>query len=179
MGGGFTILCLVFIPYHYYIEANNVKYYPLYISNISSGLAFYSCGYLFKDYKPQIIQTLSLLGIYIFMSIFMPINVGMRSGDSDSKFYLLWIPYSIIGIEAFNNITRLFFNKKNIFSFIGKETMPYYCMHMCVIEFTNIWCYNYNFSNWYHFGLLVVSNVIILPIFTYLIKASRYKFILG
>lgn len=177
--GIMAILCLIFIPYHYLVDYLNLKYFPAYISNISSGLAFYSLGYLLRNYKPGMRLSLLLFAIYIGVAYLSPVHVDMRSGQSESSLYLLWIPYCLLCIVSFNSMAYHFINGNNILSKIGLETMPYYCMHWCVIELTSVFFLYYTVSDVFYFIALVGANIVLLPIMTSLIQKSRLKFILG
>lgn len=173
-GGGITILCISFIPL-YFIRLKYQIFIPYYFFNISSGLSFYTCGYLLKKFSPNINILLLITTGYILSIIFFSWSIDMRTGNTSN--ILLFIPYAILGIITFNNWGGLIFKKPNILSKIGKDTMPYYCMHWCIIEIVALFFPNSKGPDFIYFGCLVLANIILLPIFTKLIYRSRYKFI--
>jgi fucose 4-O-acetylase-like acetyltransferase len=175
----FTTLCLIFIPFHYLINHLGISHYPVYISNISSGLAFYTCGYLLRNVKLNKKITAILLLAYIIAEIYLPIHVDMRSGQSVSGLYILWIPFCLLCIMTYNNIFYNFINKKNLLTRIGSDTLPYYCMHKCVIGLASIPFIFFDISNSIKFIILITANIILLPTLIYLIRRTRYRYILG
>lgn len=177
-GGVLGVLCIIFIPVHYVLELNNITY-PLWLSNISSGMLFFTTGYLLRDFKPNKIFKLILLVGYVLVMVFYPTVVGMRSGDLICGEYLLWIPTAVLGILTFNNIFYLLFKKKNLLSVIGAQTMPYYCMHWCVIVIVSIFFITEpGIPDIPFFIALIIANIIILPTATYLINRSRFSYII-
>lgn len=177
-GGAFTILSLSFIPLHYLCESTNLKV-PMYFFNISSGLAFYTFGYLFRKKSLGIFATSIVVTLYVIMTILFPTTVDMRSGNLVRGEYLLWIPYSILGILALNSIGKLIANRKNILSEIGKDTMPYYCMHWCIIVVVSIFFEDLSTPNRLFLTTAICANVIFLPLLTNIIYKSPYKKIFG
>lgn len=177
-GGILGCLCTAFIPVHYLLELNHIRY-PLWLSNISSGILFFTIGYIFRNFCLNKIFTMIILIGYIIVMIFYPTIVGMRSGHLICGEYLLWVPTAVMGILTINNLSYLLFKKRNLLSIIGSQTMPYYCMHWCVIVLVSIFFMTESdIPNIKFLTVLIIANVIILPIATHLIKKSRFSYVI-
>lgn len=174
-----VVLSTMFVPVYYLLELN-YKVYPLWFSNISSGLLFFIAGYLLRNFHPKKAFILMLLAGYVLVMIYYPTVVDMRSGKLIQGDFLLWIPTTLLGILAFNSLFSVWCRHKNIFSAIGARTMPYYCMHWCVIEFVSAFFVSSpGVPNIPKLITLLISNAIILPTATYLITKSRYAYIIS
>lgn len=171
----FLIICLQFIPL-YYIRKQYQLPIPYYFFNVSSGLSFYTLGYILKNFKPNIIITILLALCYVLIAYNQPILVNMGSCTTSSPLFLLWIPYALSGILAFNSLANQFFNYQNILSKIGQDTIPYYCIHWCIIELVAIFFTNSEGPNFIYFAILLLANIILLPLLTNLIYHSSFKF---
>lgn len=110
--------------------------------------------------------------------IYLPTGVDMRSGHMTTGFFILWLPTSVIGILTINGIFHNFIYKYNILSRIGSQTMPFYCMHWCVIIVVSIFFVTENGPNIPFLIALIIVNLVILPVSTHLIKNSRYSYII-
>ena len=173
--GVLCIWCLLFIPVYYLLAMNNIKY-PLWLSNISSGMLFFTIGYFLRDFKPNKILVLILLIGYLLVMIFYPTTVNMRSGNLERGNFLLWVPTAVLGILTFNSIFCIWLNKKNLLSTIGSKTMPYYCLHWCVIIVVSIFFITEpGIPNIPFLIALIISNLILLPTVTYLIERSIFS----
>lgn len=177
-GGYLALACCVFLPVYYILDINGIRY-PLYISNISSGMMFFTIGYLLRNHVSTKYETLALLVVYVIMIVYLPMEVDMRSGHLNKGFFVLWVPISVTGILAINGVFHNFFNKYNILSRIGSQTMSYYCMHWCVIIMVSMFfAVTENVPNIPFLIALIIANMVILPIATYLIKNSRFSYII-
>lgn len=176
-GGVFMILILSYIPLSYSKESFGIKY-PLYFSNISSGLMYYWIGYTLRNYLPQWWHFFILSLIYIVLMFYFPVCVDMRTGDLIEGNLLLWIPVSVIGILLINSLCKFLFNSKNVLSYIGNNMMPYYCMHWCVIIIVSIFFISKDtYPNIPFLIALIISNLVSLPLLTYLIDKTRFSYI--
>lgn len=171
------IICTFFIPLHYISVAYAFEY-PWYLSNISSGMAFYTCGFLLKNIKITYRISLLICIIWFLISMVEPIWVVMASGRSYSMLYPLWILYCLIGILSINSVLKNFYNHRCVCSQIGMDSMSYYCIHWCVILLVSIFFKESNNPNWSFFLSLVIANIIFLPLLTKIISNTKYKNVL-
>ena len=172
------VICLFFIPV-YYTFILNKHFYPYWLSNLSSGMLFFVIGYKFRCFSPNKITIIILLAGYTCLMIFSPSVVNMRTGILEMGVFLFWAPTALMGIFTINGIFKLIFTKSNILSTIGSQTMPYYCMHWCVIVAVSVFFKNEPGSpNIYFLCTLLLANLLILPIVTYLIKKSRFSYLI-
>lgn len=176
-GGCLALICCAFLPVHYVFDINDI-HYPVYLSNISSGMAFFLTGYFFKNHVSSKAETAALLIAYIALMIYLPTVVDMRSGQMLSGIFILWLPTAVLGILTINGIFHNYINRYNVLSLIGSQTMPYYCMHWCVIILVSIFFVTGNEPNFHFLVALIAANSVILPASTYLIKNSRYSYII-
>ncbi len=168
----------MFIPVHFL--SNELKLpYPYYISNISSGLLFYSCGYWLRDIKFGKITTFILLVSYCIMSVISPVCVDMRSGTSVMGPYLLWVPYVLLGILSFNALASHIADSRNVLSRIGADTMPYYCLHWPVIILVSIFFRNNGLPDTTFLICMLAANIVLLPTITKLLYKHNCRTTLG
>jgi fucose 4-O-acetylase-like acetyltransferase len=170
----FCVSC-IFLLYNVLSSVNGGVRLPYYISNISSGLAFFSLGYLLRNFRPNLPFTLFLLFVYCLLITLCPVSVDMRTGGCGVGTLYMWIPMSLIGIITINNITRFIVKRENIFSIIGKDSMAYYCIHWIVINILRAIFPAYTTANWQFCFILIIGNLILLPIAVHLVKNSRFK----
>lgn len=171
------ILCCSFLLVHYIFDLNNI-FCPCYISNISSGLLFFTIGFTFKNYKPNLYVTVVLLFAYSILAYYLPVYVDMRSGELVEGMFLMWVPISVTGIITINGLAYFLINKPNILSITGAQTMPLYCLHWCIILIVSMFFTTISGTPNIDFLLtLIITNIIFLPVLTSLINDSRYSYI--
>lgn len=177
-GCGLFLLCIVYIPVYYLLELKGLQY-PLWLSNISSGMLFFTIGYYLRDINLNKTCTLILASGYILVMIFYPTTADMRTGSLTQGEFLLWAPTAVMGILSFISTFRHFFPKKNLLSVLGSQTMPYYCMHWCVLVIVSFFFVVLpGIPNIPFLIALIISNIIILPAATCLIEKSRFSYII-
>lgn len=174
-----TAICTTYIAL-YYVRAEPHRWYPFWLSNISSGMLFFALGYWTRKLQFGVWGTVVLIAAYISVNLLVPTCVDMRSGQLIRGFFLLWGPISLLSILTFNNTFRYFINKKNILTMAGRDSISYYCMHWCVIEIVSFFFHsNSQAPHPGYFITLILANLIILPVATHLIKRSRLAYIIN
>jgi fucose 4-O-acetylase-like acetyltransferase len=166
---------MLFIPF-YILKAKLGIELPYYVLNVSAGMAFYTLGYLFRNFQIRGLLLALVLSFYGVIIYIRPIDVPMwkiTAAHSLSD-VLLWLPVALTGIIAINGFAKLCFNKDNFFSWLGKYSMSFYCIHWIILQFVNLFW----LGKERHIGFLctvLVSNIVLLPIITVAIKRSRFK----
>lgn len=137
--------------------------FPLYFSNILSGLAFYALGFLLKDFKPSVLLFTGFFLVYISSVYFFPQTADMRTDTVRSGCYIGWITMSLVGIIVIDYLCRTFLNFKNPFSWVGKNSMPFYCWHWIVMEAITYFPAVADLSPQSYFILQLIIMAIALP----------------
>lgn len=152
------------LPILFHLFKGNVNIdFPFYCSNILSGLAFYTLGFLLKDFKPSVLLFMSFMLVYMSSVCFFPQRVDMRSDTITSGCYIGWITMSLIGIVVINHLCRIFFNFDNLISWVGKNAMPFYCWHLIVLKVISFFKLSAFMSNNWYFILQLTIMAISLP----------------
>lgn len=123
------VICIFAFCFTYILHEFQLSLY--YITNVFNGLFFYSTGYLLqnKQYERNVFVT--ALFVYIIHFI-MPCKLNFRGTDTDNL--VLSDLYALSGIIFFNNIAKIFINRRLcILSNIGKDSMFYLCYHFPVL----------------------------------------------
>jgi surface polysaccharide O-acyltransferase-like enzyme len=174
-GGVIALLSAIWIAV-YTIQIRGIKL-PIYLSNISTGMMFFSFGYLAKKIVTSKKVEFSILICYIIAVAFLDIKIDMRVGTFEPNCFY-WIPICLLGIYAINIAAKYLMNKPNIWSYIGKNSMGFYCLHWLIIQIISLFFVDDGTSNIPFLITLVIGNIIILPILVMLIKKSKYKSII-
>jgi hypothetical protein len=157
-----------------FVPIKGEVFHPLYFSNVSSGLAYFSLGYLLRNYKPSDRALILFSLMYVILLFVQPIQMDMRAGKCLSPWWL-YVPQSLLGILAINGIARMWLNRQNLFSRIGQDSMAYYCLHWIIIVAVSIFFPAKTGCNFAFFFALVGANMVGLPLLNYAIKQSRFK----
>lgn len=169
------VICLV-APILYFTQIH----LPIYVSNISSGLFFFSMGYLFKNIR--IISTsLSAFVVTVWIAgvVYFPNEVDMKNNVLCCGNYLMWYITSLVGIIGFNSFTRLNNINIPILSRIGRDSMGYFGMHAFIITSLGfIFERYYSVTSITCVAITIVTMITILPIFIWLFRKSGLKILI-
>lgn len=107
---------------------------PRYFGNISSGLVFYTLGYILR--KIQFLPSVSATAIviYLMFTILGITFVDMFPNILRQGVYLLWFVFAIAGCITFNSIFEKIPYRFKFFSWVGKNAMILYLTHFMVIR---------------------------------------------
>lgn len=107
---------------------------PRYFGNISSGLVFYTLGYILR--KIQFLPSVSATAIviYLMFAILGITFVDMFPNILRQGVYLLWFVFAIAGCITFNSIFEKIPYRFKFFSWVGKNAMILYLTHFMVIR---------------------------------------------
>ena len=143
---------------------------PMYVLNISTGLFFYLLGNKLKNIHCNWKIVFLLVILYLCSVIFFPQIVDMRTTKIIHGNFYGWLLISAIGIIAFNSFSCKVMDNVNIFSMIGKNTMPIYCWHWIVLLIiSSISIFN-SINNYEYFIIELISILALIPIFIYFDK---------
>lgn len=159
--GNKYIWCILILPVLIKIVFDFTKIeFPFYIFNIATGIFFYLLGNKLK--KMNINWSIVAISTLLYLSsvIFLPQIVDMRTNMVIYGNYYGWLLISIIGIIAINALSFKILNYKNIFSLIGKDTMPIYCWHWIVILIVSSIGF-INHQNKYEYFLIEIVSILL------------------
>lgn len=141
---------------------------PYWVANGASGLAFFTFGYLLRDYESKSCIIVYLLCCFVgFPMVDMMFN-KLLAGN-----YLLWIPVAVCGIVSFNALCKGLYKYIRIkpLELVGKEAMTIYVTHiLIVLTCTSIMEY-LGITSCYPYMLWIIlgAYVILLPILCYVL----------
>ncbi|SHL93479.1 hypothetical protein SAMN05720467_0005 [Fibrobacter sp. UWB7] len=173
---------LLFAFLHYLFLAKHGLYWP---GNLCSGLAFYILGMKLKDLQYNKKIVISSLIVLVTIGIFRPTIVTMYGNILlyENGIYLLWYPFCLAGIIAFNNLIKYagFILEHFHFDDIGHHSMIYYVMHW-PIGLLIIAIYQKTTpapNNWELLIYMFLINLVVLPLLTYLFNLRRMAKFIG
>lgn len=161
----------------YYINSN----IPYYIPNICIGTAFYTIGHLSLkiNLKEQKILFLAIIICFLF-AFLLPQYVDVRTNTLLYGNYLVWFLSSVVSCfvytSAFRNLAHLF---PVWLIAIGRDSMSFYVLHWLIISYASLICSKilYVESGWILFFILLSCCILILPLCSYFLKNTQFKFI--
>lgn len=154
---------------------------PLYVSNISIAVFFMGLGYLLKPWiENKWICIVSAL-VYVSLVILQPTYVDMRYNDLLYGNYNTWYLAALAGIITFNTFFRIIPFKMHVLSYIGKNSMAFFCLHwiiftLCRISFMLIGA---NYLNYAFVIVSLLSCLIIIPLINDVLSKHNFLWILG
>lgn len=154
-----TLLLGIAIPISlFYVDAR----LPIFIANISLGVAVYAIGLLMKERQFDIkIGTISLM-LYLGIMIICPSHLIFRSNTLNvNGNYFFAILFSLAGCIVFDNLFKRIPNIQ-LLQFIGKNSMTYYVTHWIILNICSlilVRCFHMHGS--LVFVLMVIACVLI------------------
>lgn len=119
------------VAYLLYINDNPL---PRYFGNVSTGLVFYSLGYILRDKQNLPFVWIISIVVYLLFAILGVSYVDMFPNTLMKGDYLLWFVFSIAGCITFNTIFEKIPYKSKILTWVGKNSMIIYATHFLVID---------------------------------------------
>lgn len=169
------ISSLVLCTFFHYIQFS----YPIYISNICSGIFFFSLGHFINSKFPTIpkLVYIVILIIYISIIILYPSQVLMYDNYLIKGSYILWFIFSICGILLFILCCKTFLQKFQLLCHIGRDSLGYYVSHAFILNLVTLLNTNlFHIKPGYSLFILYISScVIFLPLIVFYLK--KYKII--
>ena len=173
------VICCVIISF----IGNYYSIRPRTISNVALGIVFYGIGYLFRDlqYNKWVGATsvcLWLIG-YILMSVFGWHFIDFTFNTTIFGYHPIWLLNSVIACIAVNYIFRNV-HMKGILSWLGKNAMPFLCIHALVYQ--GLYSYWFSQANLSPYSCLAIYWCMILficGISTYVFKNKYLYWMIG
>ena len=161
----FGLLITTFLFY------SGINYLPIYLSNVSLGIAVYSCGYMLKERQFEKSYLFPALLAYLGIMFLKPSHLVFRDMTlNDGGNYLCAILYSLSACVVFDNIFRSI-PACNVLQFIGKNSMTYYVTHWIILSI----CFlvMVNGFNCHGFPVFIVMMASCLVIPTIIVKLKK------
>lgn len=162
------------------LTANDSEAYPIWIQNLAAGMFFYSAGYCLKDIKKSKFLLCICGGLYV-LSLVKPNIVDFRTNIlSSNSVYCLWLLFSLGSIIFYN---RLFIAtppnmlRRNVFTYIGRNSMFFYCSHWIVIMIVKqlVKYSGIVMNSEIFFILLLLVEAFLLPLFVIIPQGIKIK----
>ena len=153
-------------------------YFPFWIGNTLLGCFFYLIGYLFNSIQyNKIIFVCSLFGYFSIMLLQPSLVNFWKSILIYGNFYI-WVIFSLCGILVFNNVfERIKLLNFHVLINIGEDSMSYYCFHWIWFNIVGIFFLLFPIiENINKFYFLILSCVIVLPVYSYVCKIIKRKY---
>lgn len=160
------------------LNAFNVER-PYYAGNISSGLFYYSMGYLLREKQ---CSRKILIGLFLFYCSFLtiwPQHIEMVRNSCEQGNFIIWFPLTVIGVYSFIGVFSLYNKKIPILSYLGRHSMIYYVAHWGILEYVSLFTQNKALPNYETFTIMIVACICILPFLDLIIKKTGLQWIIG
>lgn len=154
---------------------------PLYIANISMAIAFMGLGYLLKPYLKNKWLNSCCVVAFLLLIIIKPTYVDMRYNDLLYGNYYLWYIIALSGIISIIALFRLIPYRMPVLTYIGKNSMAFFCLHWIVFTLCRIVFLLAGFDN-YSYGFVisaVVASAAIIPLINELARKKELMWVFG
>ena len=158
---------------------------PLIMREIPMGLFYMSMGSLYKDMKTmgKVNNDLAIVGmflLYVLFLVVMPSAVDMRMGRIVFGLYEISVIGNIVGILLLNKIMKRFeCYIPRCFSFIGKESMSFYILHMSILSVTSVVCYHFNIGGTTFKIISALVVFVTVPLIIAFLERIKMDWLLG
>lgn len=153
---------------------------PAYLANVSMGIALYSLGYMLRDiqYAKKVFGV--AFATFIAIMLIEPSHIDLRTNTlNENGYYILALLFSICGCITVNNIFK-HIQHLPVLTYIGKNSMDFYVMHMLVLGVITILPWSeWMIPNYVVFGVMCIASLTVPAFIGYLLEHSRYSWILG
>lgn len=147
--------------------------------NIFMGIFFYSFGYIFRTLQYDIRIAIIAVATLIILTLFDSHNVDMRTNGTlyySPLSYSIYYPRALCGILIINYLINLLpssYLQKSIVSYIGRNSMAFYVIHMPVMLLCKIVMLHFSTLT-YSTQLLIMLSVVIVTLPVSDIMLRRY-----
>lgn len=172
-------IVLLSLTVAYVLHAMNVSK-PLYIGNVSLGLAIFAIGHVMRElqYKRLVFV---LCGIVYLLLLFLSVgSIDFRLNGVGKDSYLLPILFSLCGCIVINNLFRKGQWRIWILKYVGERAMSFYVLHWLVLLTCRIVLSLCGTNDRMTFlWVSILTCCVVLPIVTEALMRSKYRFVLG
>lgn len=140
------------------------------------GMVFYIAGFYLRNMQYHS-KWVKIAGALCFcVSIFMfPSMVNIHMDTTVKGYWMVYVMGSIGSIIVLNNLFRLHVFQLPLLQSIGRNSMDYYCAHW-ILFYIVILIFDFpqdGSTNYTLLWILIISSAIILPTYSYLLKAGK------
>ena len=142
---------------------------------------FMGLGYLMKPFLEKQWLWISCFVLYVALVIIQPTYVDMRYNSLLYGNYYLWYIMAITGIIAINGLFRLVPYKMPILTYVGKNSMAFFCLHWIFFTICRIL---FLLAGWDYLGYVfvvtaMISCLLLIPLINELFKKYQLSWLLG
>ena len=172
-------ILLLSVAVAYALHAMDVSK-PLYIGNVSLGLAVFAFGHAMRalQYKRLVFVLCGI--VYLLLVILSVGSIDFRVNGVGKESYLLPVMFSLCGCIVINNLFRKGQWRSGVLKYVGERAMSFYVLHWLVLLTCRIVLSLCGTND--KMMLLVVSILsccVILPLVTEALMKTKYRFVLG
>lgn len=172
-------ILLLSVAIAYALHAMNVSK-PLYIGNVSLGLAVFAIGHAMRElqYKRMVFVLCGI--VYLLLLILSVGSIDFRVNGVGKESYLLPVMFSLCGCIVINNLFRKGQWRIWVLKYVGERAMSFYVLHWLVLLACRIVLSLCGTNDRMTFlWVSILSCCVVLPIVTEVLMRSRYRFVLG
>ena len=156
----------------------NHRLLPYWIANISTGLCFFTLGYVMHGHEKKRWISIPSVLMYIFFCVKGFHIVNMFDNKLITGNYLLWIPTALTCIVTFNSFCRFLYRfvKIKFIEEIGNNAMSIYVSHALIYVTIEKLLSNLQIQlSWQTMlCVMLVAYAILLPFFCKFLKTELY-----
>lgn len=163
----------------YALHAMNVSK-PLYIGNVSLGLAVFAIGHALRElqYKRMVFVLCGI--VYLLLLILSVGSIDFRVNGVGKESYLLPVMFSLCGCIVINNLFRKGQWRIWVLKYVGERAMAFYVLHWLVLLACRIVLTLCGTNDRMTFlWVSILSCCVVLPLVTEVLMRSKYRFVLG
>lgn len=134
---------------------------------------------IFNELKTRNVKSWLIVIVAIIILI-EPSHIDLRTNTlNENGYYILALLFSICGCITVNNIFK-HIQHLPVLTYIGKNSMDFYVMHMLVLGVITILPWSeWMIPNYVVFGVMCIASLTVPAFIGYLLEHSRYSWILG
>lgn len=164
-----NIWLVIFAGYAIACILNIVEYpFPLYLANISLGIAIYGLGYKMKNVQYKNNVFFFAFVVYVVILSLCYSSIDFRANQVAKGLYWIACLYAISGCIIINYLFSLVKVRLKMLEYIGRHSMNYYVMHWPILLLCSI-ILGKSTSGWNLFVIMGVSCMCIMPIIELLV----------
>lgn len=149
---------------------------PLYLGNISLGIAVYAIGHKLKNIQFQ--REFLMMSLFVYFSLFYIqfYSIDFRANELLEGYYLLAVAFEFSGCLFINFCFKYLSMPFKLLEYVGKRSMAFYVMHWIVLLLCTVVC---DYDGWKMFSTMLISSMICLPIAERSISYLNLDWVIG
>lgn len=134
---------------------------PLYLGNVTLGLAVYCFGHLMRNFQYHKYVFILAGMTYLANMLTMQGTIDFRSNMPHNCYYLVVVLFALSGCVVINNIFKRTSIRLCLLEYVGKHSMNFYVMHWLVLLACSI---VYPYTGWVRLGAMITMCLVSLPV---------------